>query len=85
MGPFVDGGPMFFRDHLSMGTELVGDRLSRRTNQLGTNFGGPSAFGTKYVTAKQTHTLIKKAKKWYQVGQIFTLEKVQGQYFQRNK
>ena len=42
-------------------------------------------FGTKYVTAKQTHTLIKKAKKWYQVGQIFTLEKVQGKYFQRNK
>ena len=35
-----------------MGTELVGDRLSRGTNQLGTNCGGPNvrgphAFGTK--------------------------------------
>ena len=43
-------------DHLSMRTELVGDRLSRGTNQLGTNLGGPNvrgpyAFGTKCVTA----------------------------------
>ena len=39
-----------------MGTELVGDRLSRGTNQLGTNCGGPNVrepyvFGTKCVTA----------------------------------
>ena len=39
-----------------MGTELVGDRLSRVTNQLGTNLGGPNvrgpfAFGTKCVRA----------------------------------
>ena len=43
-------------NHLSMGTELVGDRLSRGTNQLGTNCGepnvrGPYVFGTKCVTA----------------------------------
>ena len=45
--------------HLSMGTELVGDRLSRGTNQLGTNCGGsnvrgPHVFGTKCVTAQET-------------------------------
>ena len=45
-----------FGDHLSMGTELVGDRLSRGTNHLGTNCGGPNvrgpyAFRTKCVTA----------------------------------
>ena len=39
-----------------MGTELVGDRLSRGINQLGTNCGGPNvrgpyAFGTKCVIA----------------------------------
>ena len=34
-----------------MGTELVWDRLSRGTNQLGTNCGGPYVFGTKCVTA----------------------------------
>ena len=39
-----------------MGTELVGNRLSRGTNQLGTNSGGPNVrgpygFGTKCVTA----------------------------------
>ena len=28
-----------------MGTELVGDRLSRGTNQLGTNCGGPNVRG----------------------------------------
>ena len=45
-----------FGDHLSMGTELVGDFLSREINQLGTHCTGPSvcgpyAFGTKCVTA----------------------------------
>ena len=39
-----------------MGTELVGDRLSSGTNQLGTNCGGPNVrglygFGKKCVTA----------------------------------
>ena len=41
-----------------MTTELVGDRLSRVTNQLGTNCGGPNVqwqheFETKCVTAKK--------------------------------
>ena len=45
-----------------MGTELVGDRLSRGTNQLGNNCGGPNvrgpyAFGTKCVTAQKVPTL----------------------------
>ena len=39
-----------------MGTELVRDRLSRGTDQLGTNCGGPNVrgpyvIGTKCVTA----------------------------------
>ena len=41
----------------SRGTKLVGDRLSRGTNQLGTKCGGPNVrgpyeFGIKFVTAK---------------------------------
>ena len=44
-----------------MGTELVGDRLPRRTNQLGTNCAGrnvqgPHVFGTKCVTALYVRT-----------------------------
>ena len=40
-----------------MGTELVGDRLSRGTNKLGTNCRGPNVrgpyvFGTKCVIAR---------------------------------
>ena len=40
-GPFVHGDRIFGY-HLSMGTELVGDRLSRGTNQLGTMCLGPN-------------------------------------------
>ena len=52
------GPTEYSRDHLSRGTKLVGDRLSRGTNQLGTNCGGPNvwgpyAFGTKCATADQ--------------------------------
>ena len=43
-GPFVHGHQIL-GDHFSMGTELVGDRLSRGTNQLGTNCGGPNVRG----------------------------------------
>ena len=52
-------------DHLSMGTELVGDCLSRETNQFGTHCAGPNvcgpyAFGIKCVTAFiSTHKNIK--------------------------
>ena len=54
-GPFVHGDRIFW-DHLSMGTELLGDRVSRGTNEFGTNCGGPNVrgpylFGTKCVTA----------------------------------
>ena len=54
-GPFVRGHQIF-GNHLSMGTELVRDRLSRGTNKLGTNCGGPNVqgpyvFETKCVTA----------------------------------
>ena len=42
-----------------MGTELVGECLSRGTNQLGTHCGGPNVrgpygFGTKCVTAHRS-------------------------------
>ena len=54
-----------FWDYLTMGTELVGDRLSRGTNKLGTNFGGlnvrgPYVFGTKCVTAGNRRCLFTK-------------------------
>jgi len=47
-----------------MGTELVGDRLSRGTNKLGTNCGGPNVrgpyvFGTKCVTADDSSSTDK--------------------------
>ena len=46
-----------------MGTKLVGDCLSRGTNQLGThceepNVRGPYAFGTKCVTAIHPYGVI---------------------------
>ena len=41
----------YSRYHLSRGTELVGDRLSRGTNCGGPNVRGPYVFGTKCVTA----------------------------------
>ena len=41
LGTFCPWGSNFW-DHLSTGTELVGDRLPRGTNQLGTNSGGPN-------------------------------------------
>ena len=58
------GQTEYSRDHLArgieflgticpwvLGTELVGDCLSRGTNRGGPNIQGPYAFGTKYVTA----------------------------------
>ena len=49
-----------------MGKELVGERLSRGTNQLGTNCGepnvqGPYVFGTKCVTAVQLEAVYLEA------------------------
>ena len=56
-GPYVHGDQIL-GDHSPMGTELVGDRLSKGTNQLGTKCGGPNVqgpygFGTKCVTASK--------------------------------
>ena len=68
LGPFVHGDRIFW-DHLSMGTELVGDCLSRETEFFGTicpwgqevggpEVGGPevrgsNGFGIKCITAFQ--------------------------------
>ena len=60
-----------------MGTELVGYYLSRGTNKLGTNCGGPNVrgpyvFGTKCVTANILSLFDLKKRNVYLVN-IFRL------------